>query len=56
MFYSSSPATTADTMPSYYLPDGTTAPVTNLTPSVDKEYVYNRTGIAGYSSLPVYWK
>jgi hypothetical protein len=45
-----------DTMPRYYLEDGTTAPVTDLTPTSDKNYVTNRTGIAGYSSLPANWK
>jgi hypothetical protein len=56
MFYLSSTATTPDTMPQYYLADGSTAPVTNLTPSADKNYVTNRTGITGYDNLNANWK
>jgi hypothetical protein len=56
MFYLSSANTTADTMPLYYLSDGTTASVTNRTPSADKNYVTNRTGITGYSSMNSYWR
>jgi hypothetical protein len=54
----SSPAnTTVDYMPVYYLEDGvTTQPVTALTPDKNKGYVYNRTGIEGYSSLNANWK
>jgi hypothetical protein len=49
--------TMTDGMPSYYLEDGvTTQPVTVLTPETDKNYVTNRTGIVGYSSLNANWK
>lgn len=34
----------------------TTSPVTDFTPQADKNFVYNRTGITGYSSLHSYWK
>jgi hypothetical protein len=57
MFCVSDSVTTSDTMPKYYLEDGvTTAPVTNLTPTSDKSYVTNRTGISGYASLDENWK
>jgi hypothetical protein len=47
---------TPDEMPKYTKADGTLAPVTDLTPSNDRNYVQNRTGITGYSSLNSYWK
>jgi hypothetical protein len=58
MFYLSSSNSTPDTMPRYYTDAShtTTAPVSDLTPPKRIEYVYNRTGIDGYSSLNSYWK
>jgi hypothetical protein len=56
MFHLGATVSTPDTMPRYYLEDGTTAPVTNLTPTSDKGYVYGRTGIAGYDELDPNWK
>jgi hypothetical protein len=58
MFYLSGANATADTMPRYYTDStkSTTNPVTDLTPSSDKNYVANRTGITGYDSLNANWK
>jgi hypothetical protein len=56
MFALDSANTAPDLVPRYYLEDGTTSLVTNLTPTTDKYYVTNRTGIAGYANLNENWK
>jgi hypothetical protein len=56
MFSLSTINTTPDDMPQYIKQDDTLAPVTELTPTADKNFVTNRTGIAGYDSLNANWK
>ena len=57
MFYVSSALSTPDTIPIYFnLMDSSSASISTLTPSVQKKYCTNRTGITGYASLHANWK
>lgn len=50
--------TATDTVPLYYTNAGSTAtlPVTYLTPTTDKDYIYGRSGIADWSNINDNWK
>jgi hypothetical protein len=58
MFNLSSSNTTTDYVPKYYIDNTntTTTPVTDLTPTAQKYYLTNRTGIPNYNSLNANWK
>lgn len=56
MFRLNSQKDDADKVPEFLNEDGTTSPITEYTPIVNKYYLTNRYGIYGYADLNVNWK